>query len=75
MADSPEIASPCVQVCRMHAPSGLCEGCARTLEEIAAWGRADAATRIQVLAQLPARRTHLREQGVFIPDDSARKTA
>ncbi|MBC7993344.1 MAG: DUF1289 domain-containing protein [Rhizobacter sp.] len=31
------IPSPCVDVCRMHAASGLCEGCWRTLDEIAAW--------------------------------------
>jgi hypothetical protein len=31
------IPSPCVSVCRMNAASGLCEGCLRTLDEIAAW--------------------------------------
>ena len=33
--------SPCISVCRMDAGSGLCEGCMRTLEEIAAWGMMD----------------------------------
>jgi predicted Fe-S protein YdhL (DUF1289 family) len=32
------VPSPCINVCRMHAGSGLCEGCLRTLDEIAAWG-------------------------------------
>ena len=32
------IPSPCIDVCRMSAASGLCEGCWRTLDEIAAWG-------------------------------------
>lgn len=32
------VPSPCVSVCRMDAATGLCEGCLRTLEEIAAWG-------------------------------------
>ncbi len=32
------VRSPCVSVCRMDAASGLCEGCLRTLDEIAAWG-------------------------------------
>jgi predicted Fe-S protein YdhL (DUF1289 family) len=32
------VPSPCVSVCRMDAASGLCEGCLRTLDEIAAWG-------------------------------------
>jgi predicted Fe-S protein YdhL (DUF1289 family) len=29
--------SPCISVCRMDEASGLCEGCLRTLEEIACW--------------------------------------
>ena len=33
--------SPCVSVCRMDAASGWCEGCLRTLDEIAAWGLMD----------------------------------
>ena len=32
--------SPCISVCRMDAATGLCEGCFRTLDEIAAWGLA-----------------------------------
>lgn len=35
------VASPCTSVCRMNASSGLCEGCFRTLDEIAAWSRMD----------------------------------
>mgnify|MGYP001373350429 CR=1 FL=1 len=31
------VPSPCVSVCRMDAVSGLCEGCLRTLDEIACW--------------------------------------
>jgi len=30
-------ASPCINVCVMNAASGLCDGCQRTLDEIAAW--------------------------------------
>jgi hypothetical protein len=33
------VPSPCVSVCRMDAATELCEGCFRTLDEIAAWGR------------------------------------
>nr|WP_211467240.1 DUF1289 domain-containing protein [Collimonas silvisoli] len=32
--------SPCINVCVMNAGSGLCEGCWRTLDEIAAWSSA-----------------------------------
>lgn len=34
------IESPCINVCRVDPISGLCEGCARTLDEIARWGTA-----------------------------------
>ena len=30
--------SPCISVCRIDQSSGLCEGCFRTLDEIARWG-------------------------------------
>lgn len=50
------IASPCVDVCRMDARHGLCVGCARTIEEIAAWSAFDDAGRHTVLARAAARR-------------------
>jgi predicted Fe-S protein YdhL (DUF1289 family) len=31
------VPSPCMSVCRMDAVTGLCEGCFRTLDEIAVW--------------------------------------
>jgi uncharacterized protein len=31
------VASPCTSVCRMDPRTGWCEGCARTLDEIADW--------------------------------------
>ena len=40
MAATAEILSPCISVCRMHAVTGLCEGCFRTRDEIAVWGNA-----------------------------------
>ena len=39
--------SPCLSVCRMDSASALCEGCLRTLDEIARWGgMSDAAKRL-----------------------------
>lgn len=32
--------SPCISICKMDAQTGLCEGCWRTLDEIAGWGMA-----------------------------------
>lgn len=65
-----QVASPCINICRMHAPTGLCEGCARTIDEIAAWPRADDASRLAILARLPERRALLVEQGVFSAAES-----
>ncbi|WP_233861928.1 DUF1289 domain-containing protein [Paraburkholderia adhaesiva] len=33
--------SPCINICRMNEASGLCEGCLRTIDEIAAWSTLD----------------------------------
>ncbi|CAN5492407.1 hypothetical protein BH09PSE4_BH09PSE4_09410 [soil metagenome] len=50
------IASPCTNVCRIDA-RGLCEGCARTLDEIARWSVMADAERRAVIAALPARKS------------------
>ena len=34
-----DVPSPCISICRMDAASGFCEGCLRTIQEIAAWSR------------------------------------
>lgn len=34
-----DVPSPCTSVCRMSSQSGFCEGCLRTLPEIAGWSR------------------------------------
>lgn len=59
------VASPCINVCRMHEATGLCEGCARTITEIAGWSQAADAERIRILALLPERRTLLQSHGVL----------
>lgn len=56
MKQDEEVASPCINVCRMDAESGYCEGCRRTLEEIASWSEYTAAKKRAVLALLPARK-------------------
>jgi uncharacterized protein len=52
-----EVASPCINVCRMDPASGYCEGCRRSLEEIACWSAYDPAEKRAVLALLPARKS------------------
>jgi len=50
------VASPCTSVCRMDDASGLCIGCARTLDEIASWSVLDDDARRAIVAALPARK-------------------
>lgn len=47
--------SPCVNICRMDRTTGWCEGCARTLVEIARWSSTDDGDRQAILDQLPGR--------------------
>ncbi|HEX8383765.1 MAG TPA: DUF1289 domain-containing protein [Sphingomonas sp.] len=48
--------SPCVDRCRIDEVTDTCEGCARTLDEIARWGTMTPAERDRVMRALPARR-------------------
>lgn len=50
------IPSPCVQVCRIDAHSGWCEGCFRTLGEIGAWSGLDDDAKWAVWQCINARR-------------------
>jgi predicted Fe-S protein YdhL (DUF1289 family) len=54
-AQAAEVVSPCINVCRMNPGTGLCEGCLRTLDEIAAWSAMSPDEKRTVLAQLPKR--------------------
>jgi uncharacterized protein len=53
------ITSPCNKICEIHAPTGLCIGCGRTLDEIANWANASERERAAIVAQLPTRINHL----------------
>jgi hypothetical protein len=48
------VSSPCIGVCRL-TEDGFCEGCLRSVEEIAAWSRLDEATRRSLMAELERR--------------------
>ena len=47
--------SPCVSVCQMDGASGLCAGCLRSLQEIAAWSSLDDAGRRGVWSRIAQR--------------------
>jgi uncharacterized protein len=59
---SADVPSPCVSVCRMDAASGLCEGCCRTIDEIAAWSALDVEARRAVWQRI-AERSRTRSTG------------
>lgn len=50
------IVSPCISVCRMDAANRYCEGCLRTLDEIAAWATSSDVQKRAVLANVAQRR-------------------
>ena len=54
------VPSPCVNICRMHAGTGWCEGCGRTIDEIAAWGSLGDEARRRIWQLLPERQARLR---------------
>lgn len=53
------VASPCISVCRMNQDKGWCEGCWRTLDEIAQWAHADDEEKRAILARAQDRRKGL----------------
>lgn len=50
------VPSPCISVCQMDQATGLCAGCGRTLDEIAAWSVYSDDEKRTVLAALASRR-------------------
>ncbi|EQD27130.1 protein containing DUF1289, partial [mine drainage metagenome] len=55
----PLIPSPCIGVCRVNPECGFCEGCLRTLHEIASWPTLSEHEREQIMRQLSARHERL----------------
>ncbi len=51
----PKPSSPCTKVCVLDDATGLCRGCGRTRDEIAAWGMMREAERQTIMAGLDAR--------------------
>jgi predicted Fe-S protein YdhL (DUF1289 family) len=53
------VPSPCISVCVIDERTGLCTGCQRTLDEIAAWSDLDDAQRRAVWTRIGLRRAAL----------------
>lgn len=57
---NPGVVSPCISVCRMDGDGGLCQGCYRSLDEIAAWSTmSDDQRRVVWSAVLQREQSHL----------------
>lgn len=78
-----ELASPCIDVCRMNAETGFCDGCFRTIDEIASWSAYDDDAKRDVLARVESRRQGARvvtlgesfEATLELPPDSIKHFA
>jgi predicted Fe-S protein YdhL (DUF1289 family) len=55
-ASGDDVPSPCINVCRMNEATRLCEGCLRTLDEIACWSDYTREEKLAVRAKLDARK-------------------
>jgi predicted Fe-S protein YdhL (DUF1289 family) len=69
------VGSPCVNVCRMDAVTGWCDGCQRTLDEIAAWGTLDDDGRRAIWQQLAQRRLLRRQLRLQLREPAQAGTA
>lgn len=72
MSAEDAVASPCINVCRMSEATGLCEGCLRTVDEIAAWSGATDGARIAILAAVERRRVEFDPWGGQLRGDCDR---
>lgn len=54
--DAASVPSPCIDLCRMNRETGFCEGCWRTMDEIAAWGMASERDKREVWVRITQRK-------------------
>lgn len=59
------VPSPCTSVCRMDSRTHWCEGCLRTLDEIAGWSTMSDDDKRRVWAMLPLRREQAQRRQEF----------
>ena len=53
--------SPCINVCSINDGNGLCQGCFRTLDEIAFWSHATNDERLMIIVAIAQRREELNQ--------------
>lgn len=57
------VPSPCTSVCKMDPNTGWCEGCLRTIDEIAAWAALSDTDRLAIWDRLAERREQIEMDG------------
>jgi predicted Fe-S protein YdhL (DUF1289 family) len=57
------VPSPCRNVCRMDGATGYCEGCLRTIDEIAGWSARSEQDKRAIWLQLAGRAERLWQDG------------
>jgi len=69
MVESPT-PSPCTSICKVDAQTGLCEGCWRTLDEVAGWGTASETVKQDIWKKIHQRiqRQHQNDLSAFDPE-------
>lgn len=71
---TPAVLSPCVGICKMRG-DGVCSGCLRTLDEIAAWSRMGDDARMALMERLPDRARMSHELHTLLPEHAALERA
>ncbi|MCB1473537.1 MAG: DUF1289 domain-containing protein [Rhodobiaceae bacterium] len=54
-ASAEAVETPCIGICNMDRARGICQGCGRTIDEIAGWMQMSPQERARVMHALPAR--------------------
>ena len=54
--------TPCIKICEINYKTGLCEGCLRTLEEIALWSRMDESEKMKIMEELQTRKNEFTDE-------------
>jgi len=57
------VPSPCTSVCKMDPGTGWCEGCLRTIDEIAAWAGLSDTDKLVIWDRLAERRKQTEMDG------------
>ncbi len=56
------VSTPCIKLCIIDPPSGLCQGCGRTIGEIQAWSSLAEPRRLAIMRTLAERLARSRSE-------------